>query len=48
MGIDIRASMGKLFGEGMGIPSPYPTHGRPYPFGSARPREVVLQERGID
>ena len=23
--------MGKLFGSGMGIPDPYPTHGYPYP-----------------
>ena len=29
MGIDNRVSMGKLFGSGMGIPDPYPTHGHP-------------------
>ena len=29
MGIDNRVSMGKLFGQGMGIPDPYPTHGHP-------------------
>ena len=29
-GIDNRVSMDKLFGLGMGIPDPYPTHGHPY------------------
>ena len=28
-GINNRVSMGKLFGSGMGIPDPYPTHGHP-------------------
>ena len=29
-GINNRVSMGKLFGSGMGIPDPYPTHDHPY------------------
>ena len=29
-GIDNQVSMGKLFGSGIGIPDPYPTHDHPY------------------
>ena len=29
-GIDNQVSIGKLFGSGMSIPDPYPTHGHPY------------------
>ena len=29
-GIDNRVSMGKLFGSGLGILDPYPTHDHPY------------------
>ena len=32
--------MGKLFGSGMGIPDPYPTHGHPYPWGVPLPKNL--------